>query len=119
MPDLTKLQFYSGNNYLKRSQFWGQTNATIPSGESAATVTINHNLGIIPQYVVAIDYQNNGIWWATEFVGSIREGGRNDDTPTITVMVDTSNLYIIGDKNYSGTIISTTRPIKYGIYLDS
>lgn len=120
MPDLTKLQFYSGNNYLKRSEFFGQMNAVVNSASAPNTTSIAHNLGYIPQFITAIDYQNNSIWWANEFCGPLRAtGGANDDVITVNPMVDNNNLYLVSSTNYSGSISSATRPAKYGIYLDS
>lgn len=119
MPDLTKLQFYSGNNYLKRSEFWDQMNA-VSTGSTANQTSITHDLGYIPQFVVAADYENNGIWWANEYCGTDRgPAGSTNGVIMINPSIDEHRLYIIASASYDGSVSSATRPVKYGIYLDS
>ncbi len=113
--DLTKLQFYSGNNYLKRSDCWGQTNASVTSTTVPTEVSVNHNLGYIPQFVVAINYNNDGVWWSNEYCGSIRyPGGQNPDVMNINPTIDTQKLYLNSIHSSTGT-----RQVKYGVYIDS
>lgn len=119
MPDLTKLQFYSGNNYLKRSSFWSQTSIAI-SNATTNVVTVQHDLGIIPQYIIATDYLNDGVWWACPFVNPLRGSfGATDGAPTIYSAADTVSLYIKSNSDYLGDITGVSRNVKYGIYLDS
>ena len=120
MPDLTKLQFYSGNNYLKRSDSVGQMNAVVNNTSSVNATSITHGLGYIPQFIVAIDYQNNGIWWANEYCSAWRNpGGANDGSIVVHPMIDTNKLYLISAADTGGTMAPATRPVKYVVYLDS
>lgn len=117
--DLTKLQFYSGNNYLKRSSFFGQMNA-VSTGYDPNQTSITHNLGYIPQFIVAADYQNNGIWWANEFCNDVRgPGGATNGVIMISPSIDSTRFFVIASASYDGSIFTATRPVKYGIYLDS
>lgn len=119
MPDLTKLQFYSGNNYLKRSEFFGQMNA-VSTGFSPNQTSITHGLGYVPQFIVGADYQNNGIWWANEFCNDVRgPGGSTNGVIMISPSIDSQRFYINANASYDGSISSATRAVKYGIYLDS
>lgn len=119
MVDLSKLQFYSGNNYLKRSEFWDQMNA-VSTGINPNQTSITHGLGFVPQFITAIDYENNGIWWANEFCGDVRgPGGRTNGVIMVNPTIDINNLYLNSSESYDGGVSSATRPVKYGIYLDS
>ena len=116
MPDLTKLQFFSGNNYLKRSQFFDQIGIPVAGYAQWGQVSVTHNLGIIPQLITAIDYQNNGIWWSTGFVETQQmQGDGTTSGAGLIPSVDTNNLYFTTFNNGG----ATTLQVKYGLYLDS
>lgn len=120
MPDLTKLQFYSGNNYLKRSQYSGDMTASIANSYTVNETSTTHNLGYIPQYIIAANYHNNGIWWVTEYVGANHgPGGSGDGAITISPQIDTSRLYLRSSSDFTGSISTASVPVKYVIYLDS
>jgi len=90
------------------------------SNASTTTVAIPHNLGYIPQYIIATDYQDNGIWWSCPFVNPLKGSfGATNDVPTIYSAIDTSNLYIRGNSDYLGDLTGISTKVKYGIYLDS
>lgn len=62
MADLTRLGFYSENNYLKRSEFVGSQTINLVSGGGGPIderiITIQHDLGYIPQFHVYGDFFN-------------------------------------------------------------
>lgn len=113
--DRTKLSFYSGNNYMKRSEFFSSRSISVPSGFAFNTITVNHGLGYIPFFSYAVDYNNDGILWATQWVSS---GDWSESTPPpIGVFVDENNLYIRSTQN-TNLDASGSRTVHYGIYLD-
>lgn len=115
MVDRTKLSFYSGINYMKRSPFFDVVSQPMPSGSSFATTTINHNLKYVPFFTYAIDYNNDGILWATDYVVS---GRYPDTTPGLfRCYIDENNLYVRSGQNRDNNA-SGSRNVYYGIYLD-
>lgn len=113
--DRTKLSFYSGNNYMKRSEFFGVVSQPVPPGLSFNTTTINHGLGYVPFFTYAVDFNNDGILWTTDYVVS---GHYTDPGPALfRCYVDENNLYVRSGQNSDSTG-SGPRNVYYGIYLD-
>lgn len=95
--DLSKLIFYSGVNYMKRSGFCDNTTITLGG---TTTTPVNHNLGYIPFYDVFMT-DGDGVLWngsrveaytgsATQAVWS-GEPKLNDWTTTSTLTMSVSN----------------------------
>ena len=108
-PDLDKLNFYSGVNYMKRSDKSG-------SGPVNATdVDIDHNLTYVPQYVYYVDLDNNGfLWYGGERVHAYTEStaGGGPAVPWVDAWI-TENTLTLNPNSLGGS-----RTAKWLIYLD-
>ena len=120
LVDLSKLGFYSGLNYLKRSSFVGSEDLTLASSGNSVQKVINHNLGYIPFFQVGADLTNDGTIWSNDVVNQYTEtsiSGYFPPYPTLTYWCDATNLTI---DIYNGTspASSGTRTVYWAIYLD-
>ena len=108
-PDLDKLNFYSGVNYMKRSELSGSDDI------STAQIDIDHNLNYIPQFVWYADVLDDGfLWYGGELVaeGTDSTSGGAPLNPEVNAWTTdtTLSLYPID--------VSSSRPVKWVIYLD-
>lgn len=122
MPDLSKLAFFSGVNYLKRGtdDLCGSTPLTLPAYGSTVSTTINHNLGYIPFFQVFTDITNDGTIWAAQKLDQYTDTsltGTDLSFPTLISYITTTALVI---SLYNGTspVASGTRTIYWLIYED-
>lgn len=70
--DLSKLNFHSGINYLKRSEFCGTTTLNTASDTEH---TVDHNLGYIPFYQVYAELDEAGTIWTGGKVSELTDQG--------------------------------------------
>lgn len=108
-PDLDKLNFYTGVNYMKRSDKSGQGSV------NSADVPVDHNLGYVPQFVYYVDLDNDGfLWYGGERVHSLTESTSGGGTPQPYVDAwITENTLTLDPYNLGGS-----RTAKWLIYLD-
>lgn len=119
--DLTKLAFYSEENYLKRSDFVGSQDLTLGGAGAVTTHTVTHNLGYIPFFIVGANinsdtaiWSNNRVW---EYTLSSNSATGNDPvqlqywctTTTLTIRIVNG----LGTGTQAGT-----RTVCWAIYLD-
>lgn len=108
-PDITKLNQYSGVNYMKRSDKSGvaQTNTT--------NISIGHELGYPPQFSVYADLLGDGmIWYGAERVTASTESTAGAGTPAVyTESWVTDTALTIKPNNFGGN-----RNVYWLIYLD-
>lgn len=108
-PDLDKLNFYTGVNYMKRSDKSGYS--TINS----ANVVVPHNLRYIPQFVYYADLDGDGIlWYGGERVWSGTESTSGGGTPPPIVDAWITETELTMDPFF----FTGTRAIHWLIYLD-
>lgn len=121
MADLSRLNFDTNVNYMKRSSLSGQIIIILGSVGSTTTYTIAHNLGYIPIIHVSYDASNNGIIWSGDkanlYNNSSLSGSSSPADPTLTYWVDTTTLTINLINDTSPTA-SGSRTIYWIIYLD-
>lgn len=70
--DISKVHFHSGANYLKRSEFCGNTTLNTAT---TTTHTVTHNLGYIPFYQVYAELDEAGTIWTGGKVSELSEQG--------------------------------------------
>lgn len=120
MPDLTKLAFFSGVNYLKRSAVSGSTALTLPSHGSTVTYTVTHSLGYIPFFQVFADQGGDGTIWGASKLDPYTDTsltGTDLVFPTLVSWVTTTTLVISLINNTTPTATGT-RNIYWLIYQD-
>lgn len=119
--DLSKLSFFSGVNYLKRStDLVGNSLLALAGGGAAAEIVINHNLGYIPFFQVGADLTDDGTIWANDLVNEFTEtslSGYNPPYPTLGYYIDEFNLTIVLINNTSPASTGSRR-VWWAIYLD-
>lgn len=119
--DLSKLAFYSGANYMKRSEeFTGSTAMTLPGSGLAVTHTVTHNLGYIPYFDVFADLDNDGIIWAGEKIDQNTDSsafGATLGTPALDYWCTATTL-TIRLLNNTSPLATGTRTVYWVIYLD-
>lgn len=107
--DYDKLNFYTGANYMKRSDKSGQS--TI----AGSAVDVDHSLGYVPQFLTFADLDNNGIlWYGGErvFAGTESTSGGWSYPPMVDSWV-TDQVLTMYPSN-----IGSSRPVHWLIYLD-
>lgn len=116
-PDLTKLAFYTGENYMKKEERSPRYVDITTNGSGIGSAAIVHGLGFVPDYEVGGDLEPNGvgIWNGTlPFVGMSGSGG--GATPVGAVMdswITTTTLTI-----YLRGAASTVYRCYFQIYRD-
>lgn len=70
--DLSKLNFHTGINYLKRSEFCGTSSINTAL---TTTLTIDHNLGYIPFFQVGAELNEAGTIWAGGKISELTDQG--------------------------------------------
>lgn len=120
--DLTKLNFYSLANYMKRdAELCGSKTITLGSSGGTNTITITHNYGYIPFYEVYCNFTGGTVLWAGELINQYTEtsisGGSYVYPPYLDSWVTTTTLTI---NLYDGTDPTQTgdRTVYYLIYKD-
>lgn len=88
-PNLDKLNFYSGVNYMKRSDKSGQS--TINTSD----VDVDHNLGYVPQFAVYAELDGDGFLWhggERVFEGTESTSGGGTYPPVVDAWSDENTL---------------------------
>lgn len=120
MADLSKLNFDSEVNYMKRSSISGSTPITLGSDGTETSYTVHHGLGYIPIIHVSYDASGNGIIWSGDKVNLYTDssaGGLFAADPQLLYWVDTQDL-TIEVVNNTDPVATGTRTIYWIIYLD-
>lgn len=119
-PNLDKLNFYSGVNYMKRSDKSGHQPLNIGAANTIQTMTIDHNLGYAPQFDFYVDLLNDGTYWyGGEIVHEGTEstsGGGSYPFAEVNGFV-TLTQFIAKSSNPTGGTIGN-REVYWLIYLD-
>lgn len=115
--DYDKLNFYTGANYMKRSDKSGS--GKIPCAgayQGGPAYTVPHNLGYVPQSLIFAELDNDGFLWyggqrVWEKTGSTL-GDTTGEPPSVELWVTENNL-ILYPKRYAGE-----RTVHWVIYSD-
>lgn len=115
-PDLTKLAFYTGENYMKKEARTLRYVDITTNGSGIGSANISHGLGFVPDYEVGGEiYTADTIWSGTlPYVGQSGSGG--GATPVGAVLdswITTTTLTI-----YLNGAASTTYRCYFQIYRD-
>lgn len=118
--DISKLAFWSGANYMKRSSLCD--NATIAGKADIYTEakTVSHNFGYVPFTEVFCDINNDGKIWGRSPVDNMSEeldlySGGLYPRPTFYWITDSTALHIY---YASSSSTASTGVIYWLIYLD-
>lgn len=124
MADLSKLSFITSENYLKRSEFCGQTTLTLGGYGTVNTTTINHNLGYVPLFDVYCEFDTDAAIVAggekvNSLTGQAELSGLASDPPYpyLRAWATTTQL-VIRLENYTSPTATGTRELYWLIYLD-
>lgn len=114
-PDLSKLNFWSGANYMKREDRVVRYVDINASAFSTGQAVINHAMGFIPEYDIEADLLNdNRIWQGQRpWIGMAQT---TTDTPQVSSWIDTANLTL---RLYNPTGGAITRRVYFVIYKDA
>lgn len=122
--DLSKLNFITSENYLKRSEFCGQTTVTLGAFGTTNTVTVDHNLGYVPLFDVYCEFDTAGeIIAGGEKVNAYTEQQSlsglavNPPYPYLRAWATTTQL-VIKLENFTSPTATGTRELYWLIYLD-
>ena len=120
MTDLTKLSFDSRLNYLKRSEFVGSTNLTLPGAGLYVSHSVTHALGYVPFFIVGAELQDGDIVWSNDYVHELTQSSSAALDPPVTFNYwCTSSTLTIELKNGEGSgEQSGDRTVYWAIYLD-
>lgn len=122
--DLSKLTVYTAENYLKRSEFCGSIDLTLPGYGGLVTHTVDHNLGYEPLFDVGVEFDEPGtIWAGGTKVNSLTDqmllSGLFADEPYPELSADvTTTQLVIRLRNYTTPTATGTRRIYWVTYLD-
>lgn len=118
--DVSKLQFFSQLNYMKRSKFVNSSNVTLPSAGNSVSVDINHLLNYIPFFIAGVEVDNDGIVWSNNKVHAFTESSQaSSDTPVYFEYWSTANVMTIDIINGIGSgAQSGLRRVYWGVYVD-
>jgi len=121
MVDLSKVNFLSSLNYLKReSSLVGNSTLTLGGAGTTVTYDVTHNLGYVPFYTIGAEVSQDGILWSNEVVDQYTQTtltGISNDYPTLMSWCTTTTLTIALYNNTS-PVQSGAIPIYWSIYLD-
>lgn len=118
--DLSKLNFDSTENYLKRSEFCNSQDVGAAAG-AVVTLPINHMLGYVPFYEVFADIDNDGTIWNGNKVhaGTLSSaGGFAPSSATLRYNIDENQLRVTNDNSFTDPYTGRTMKIYWLIYLD-
>lgn len=96
MPDISKLNFWSASNYMKRDSSTGVTELTVAS-LATGTADIEHHVGgtEVPQYQVSGEIDSQGrIWRRNRFYVGMENSATSPTWPELNAWVTTSILTI-------------------------
>lgn len=121
MVDLSKLQYYSELNYMKRSDTFGQDTLAYSTYYPGANLTESHGLGYVPFFLAGVDLFGDGVIWSNQYVHPFTQtsnSGFANEPPQFYVWANETNIIInmrdgLGTGDQSGS-----RNIYYGVYLD-
>lgn len=117
--DLSKLDFTSTLNYLKRDpNFVGSDTITLGGAGVVAYKYVYHNFGYVPFVTVGADLLNDGMIFCQDAADTYTETSLSSHThsyPTLLWWVNTSTL-TIGLRNNAGA--SGDRTVYWAIYKD-
>lgn len=121
--DLTKVTFYSGVNYMKRSRHVGSISLTLPGYGSAVTYTVEHNLGYIPQYTVQAEIDESGTIWnggkVSQYTDQLYLSGLFvDETYPQLYSWSTTTTLTIRIENYTSPLATGARTVYWVVYED-
>lgn len=118
--DETKLMFWSGANYLKRSEFSSSASLALGGLGTYATTTITHNLGYIPFFSVYADLTNDGTIWSNDIVNVFTESSISGVTTTYPTLIYycTTTTLTIKILNNTSPLATGSRTVYWTIYLD-
>lgn len=117
--NLSKLAFYSGVNYMKRSTFVGSADLALPAHGGSVSTTITHSLGYIPFFQVFSEIDATSTIWTPSKLDKYTDSTLSSDTtdPTLSSWPTTTTLTIRIDNNTTPTATGT-RTVYWIIYLD-
>lgn len=119
-PNLDKLNYYSRVNYMKRSDKSGHAPINIGAVNNVGTLTVDHNIGYVPQYEFYADLDNDGTYWyGGEKVHEGTEstsGGGTAPSPDVNAFVTDSQITFKSRNGTSGSI--GNREVYWLLYLD-
>lgn len=121
MADLTKLGFISSLNYMKRSEFVGNTDLTLPVAGDIVTHTVTHDLGYVPFFIVGAEQVDNTTIWSGNYVNAYTlTSGSPGDLPVQLNYWSTDTALTIELTNGIGTgdQEGEIRTVYWVIYLD-
>jgi len=113
--DLSKLQFYSGVNYMKREDRNVRYQDVTMAAYGSQTISVNHGLGHIPEVDVQAELTQDGMIWTGNLPEPGMEGFYTPSWPQITWWVGTADLTITVS-NPTGS--SATVRVYYLIFKD-
>jgi len=115
VKDLSKLNFFSGVNYMKRHlPACGYKDVTI-AAFGTTSFLVPHNLGYIPDFLVQGDLDGTSLWSNNiPYPGMSGFGGTKLGTE-LTTWIDETNLTISA---YNETAGSVTRRVYFKVYKD-
>lgn len=127
MPDLSKLNFYSDVNYMKRDPASGGRTITLPAGGSTTSFDVGFSLetgaGKVPIYDVFAEIGGDGVLWNGGKISELTDqaflsGLAADPTyPDISSWI-TGRTLTISVANLTNPVASGTRRFYYLIYKD-
>lgn len=120
MVDLSKLNFFSGVNYMKRSDRSGQSTRSLAG--AGEVVVVDHDLDYIPHYDAYMDVLGDGtIWYGGTIVDEYTETSLSGyDWPTLDLRtyVSTTQLTLRIEDITVSPGITGDRELYWLIYLD-
>lgn len=122
--DLTKVNFSTSENLLKRSEFCGSELLALGGYGNVVTKTVDHNLGYVPLFEVQVEFDTDeAIIAGGEKVNAYTEQaflsglGGDPPYPTLRTWMTTTQL-IIRLENYTSPTNTGSRRVYWLIYLD-
>jgi len=121
MPDLSKLSFFSAENYMKKDVAnSGSTTLTLGAAGAVTSHTVNHNLGYVPFFIVGAQLQTTRILWSNDYVHAYTQSvSASPDYPVALEFWCTTTQLTIRLRNGAGTgEQSGSREVYWNIYKD-
>lgn len=115
--DISKLNFYSGANYMKRDITTGTRDMIAASG-ATTTYDVPHNIGgdNVPQFLTSAEVaRDKVIWRRNQFYVGFGDGSTSPTYPELSAWITTSKLTL---SLYNPTGASVTVPVYWVIYKD-
>lgn len=115
MVDLSKLNFFSGVNYMKRHLPACGYFDINPGAFGTATRTVAHGLGYIPDFLVQGDLDGASLWSNNIPYAGMSGSGGTPNGYEVTAWIDENTLTIQVNNN---TASSGARRVWYKVYKD-